>query len=621
MRLSAAGALTLAGKHLRRHRIGAATLLCMLVISGAFGVTAWRNAHAKSSGIAALAESADLQRGEEAGKIFWHEREAMNEYLVGHQPEVLGEVAKLNAEFVRVTADFDAVGYEGVLGERARAGNRSLFVEFTKIRKQSGATGGSGLRVTAALQRREDAVTGPLLLLESLNRRLQMTQMTAAEDASSQARYVAWFGAALALLAGLGFAFYISRLLARAIRQAEILQRTLGEREEAHAALREREDELRQAQKMEAVGRLAGGVAHDFNNMLLAITGYGELALADVGPDQSRRDHALEQIGVAASRAAGLTAQLLTFSRRQVLQTRVLAINDLIDGLTSMLRPLLGATIELCADLTEDAAAIKADPGQLEQIVTNLAVNARDAMPDGGRITIATAVVEQAATPALAGLPHGSYVMLSVSDTGEGMSKETQARAFDPFFTTKEPGKGTGLGLATAHGIISQTGGCIDIRSALHEGTTVSLYLPLTDSTAETPIIDERVAPRGSETVLLVEDDEQVRLMLCDALEAQGYGVIAVDEAAAAIDAFEGRDRPIDLLLTDIVMPGMQGRELSEHLCTTSPQLRTVFMSGYTQDALLYEDAEAGRIDFLQKPFAAVDLASTVRRVLDRAVG
>jgi two-component system cell cycle sensor histidine kinase/response regulator CckA len=284
-----------------------------------------------------------------------------------------------------------------------------------------------------------------------------------------------------------------------------------------------------------------------------------------------------------------------------------------------MLRPLLGATIELSVDLDEEGAAVKADPGQLEQIVTNLAVNARDAMPDGGPITIATAVVEQAAIPALAELPRGSYVLLSVSDTGEGMSEETQARAFDPFFTTKEPGKGTGLGLATAHGIISQSGGCIDITSALREGTTISLYLPLTDSAAETPIIDQRTAPRGSETVLLVEDDEQVRFMLCDALQAQGYGVIAVDEAAAAIDAFDSRDRPIELLLTDIVMPGMQGRELSEHLRATSPQLRTVFMSGYTQDARLYEDAEAGRIDFLQKPFGADDLALTIRLVLDRA--
>src|SRR5881398_3958214 len=329
------------------------------------------------------------------------------------------------------------------------------------------------------------------------------------------------------------------------------------------------EQQLRQAQKMEAVGRLAGGIAHDFNNILTAITGHADLLLEDLGHHDPRRAD-VDEIRRSAERAAGLTRQLLAFSRQQVLQPKVVDLNALVLDMDKLLRRLIGEDVELATVLDPALGRVTADPGQLEQVIVNLAVNARDAMPNGGRLTLETKNVDLDAdypTDRVT-IPAGRYVMLVISDTGTGMDAQTRARIFEPFFTTKVPGKGTGLGLATVHGIVAQSGGTITVESAPDQGSTFTIYLPQVDAPVEAaapPVPVER-PPRGSETVLLAEDEPAVRTIAQQALERHGYTVLAAPSGAAALALAAQHAATIDLLLTDVVMPGMSGRDLADRL-------------------------------------------------------
>jgi len=382
------------------------------------------------------------------------------------------------------------------------------------------------------------------------------------------------------------------------------------------------EQQLRQAQKMEAVGRLAGGIAHDFNNILTAITGYADLLLEDLGATDPRRQDA-DEIHKAADRAAGLTRQLLAFSRQQVLQPTVLEVNTLVGDLEKMLRRLLGEDVALSTRLAPTTGRVKADPGQLEQVIMNLAVNARDAMPNGGKLTLETANVDLDDAYAADHYPAraGPFVMLAVSDTGTGMSEETQAHMFEPFFTTKEKGKGTGLGLATVYGIIKQSGGFIWVYSEVGHGTTFKLYLPrveeLAERASEPAQLPARPA-RGTETVLVVEDEAPVRSVARQVLERHGYTVLEAPSAEAALDLAARYSGAIHLLLTDVVMPGLNGRELASRLADLRPDARVIFMSGYTDEAVTRHGVLEPGSAYVQKPFTPDAIVRRVREVLDR---
>ncbi|MEO8431282.1 MAG: PAS domain S-box protein [Acidobacteriota bacterium] len=384
------------------------------------------------------------------------------------------------------------------------------------------------------------------------------------------------------------------------------------------------EDELRQSQKMEAVGQLAGGIAHDFNNILTTITGYSSLALERIDPKDPLFEDIFE-IQRGAERAAELTRNLLAFSRKQFLDPRVIDLNATVAGVERMLRRVFGADVELVVRPAGDLGNVRADPGQIEQVLLNLAVNSRDAMPKGGSLTIATSNVrlDAAAARASPGLPEsGEFVMLAVSDTGLGIDVATQAHIFDPFFTTKEAGKGTGLGLSTVYGIVKQSGGHIVCDSEVGVGTTFRIYLPLIRERAEAVIARPASRdPRGSETILLVEDEEALGKLARRALEKQGYRVI---EARSGIEARQiaSVTPSIDLLLTDIVMPGISGRELADELLASRPGLRVLFMSGYTDDAAVRQGILVPGMAFLQKPFTPSKLAHKVRETLAvRAAG
>ena len=381
------------------------------------------------------------------------------------------------------------------------------------------------------------------------------------------------------------------------------------------------EAQFRQAQKMEAVGRLAGGVAHDFNNALAVISTYTEL-LADGEPPERQAAH-LDAIQRAARHAQGLTRQLLAFSRRQVLQPVNFNPNTAVLGIEPMLRRVIGEDVELVTQLESDVGQVRADPGQFEQVLMNLTVNARDAMPEGGRLTISTAKADLDPTSArLHGLPaEGHYVMLTVADTGNGMDAETRARIFEPFFTTKEEGKGTGLGLATVYGIVNQSGGHITVYSEQGSGSTFRVYLPRVDgngqraSGAHAP----EASPRGAETILLVEDDAEVREMVAEVLGLQGYQVLVAATAADAIAVAERRTASIDMVLSDVVMPKMNGPSLVARLREIRPGLKALMISGYTGDAILPRGIDAAQMPFLEKPFTVKSLARKVREVLDGA--
>jgi signal transduction histidine kinase/ActR/RegA family two-component response regulator len=388
----------------------------------------------------------------------------------------------------------------------------------------------------------------------------------------------------------------------------------------SHEAVAERDEALRQAQKMEAVGRLAGGVAHDFNNILTAIKGYGELLIEALEPTDRRRGDA-EEILKAADRAANLTRQLLAFSRRQIVAPRVVALDRIVADTEKMLRRLIGEDIDLKTTVDGTIGPVRADAGQLEQVLLNLTVNARDAMPGGGtiRIALGNIVVDEQTGDQRLPLRPGPYVRLSVADTGSGMSPETVAHIFEPFFTTKKEGQGTGLGLAMVYGIVEQAGGAIDIDTAVGRGTTFHVYLPQAagsdageDGTRATPAALER----GSETVLLVEDDHMVRTLVANSLRKAGYVVLEAADSTEALELARARTTPIHLLLTDVVMPGLNGRELAERLRAIHRDVRVIFMSGYSDDAILRRGVQTASADFIQKPFSMDALAARIREAL-----
>ena len=380
------------------------------------------------------------------------------------------------------------------------------------------------------------------------------------------------------------------------------------------------ENQFRQAQKMEAVGRLAGGVAHDFNNLLTIINGYSDLALKRLNPSNPVRGH-IEEIREAGDRAASLTLQLLAFSRQQVLAPRVLDLNALVTDVQKMLQRLIREDIDLVVIRDSALGRVKADPSQIEQILLNLAVNARDAMPEGGKLVIETANVELdgAYADSHAAVTPGHYVMLAVSDTGMGMGAETQAHIFEPFFTTKEEGKGTGLGLAMVYGTVKQSGGYIWVYSEPGRGTTFKIYLPRVGGADES--VQASAAPvrnvAGSETILLVEDEEAVRALAARILQECGYKVLESMGPKDALQIGHRHKEPIDLLLTDVVLPRMGGRKVAEHLVISRPGMKVLYMSGYTDDVIFHRGVLEANTAFLQKPFTFATLTRKVREVLD----
>ena len=382
------------------------------------------------------------------------------------------------------------------------------------------------------------------------------------------------------------------------------------------------EEQLRHAQKMEAIGRLAGSVAHDFNNLLSVILTYADLILEGLRPlDPMRAD--LETIRAVGNKATVLTKQLLAFSRQQVLTPRILDLNEVLAGLDGMLRRLIGEDIELVTTYGSNLGRVKVDPGQIDQVVMNLAVNARDAMPSGGKLTIETSnvVLDQAYASMHVDVTSGAYVMLAISDTGIGMDKETQLRAFEPFFTTKDQGKGTGLGLATVFGIIKQSGGSIWVYSEPGNGSTFKIYLPVCGD--EDHVAPESAAPstlKGSETILLVEDQEEVRRAALQILRRYGYHVLEARSAGDALLICEKHPRQIHLLLTDVIMPKIGGSELAERLRVRRPGLRVLYMSGYTEHTIVNHGILDSGINYLQKPFVPETLARRVREVLEAPI-
>jgi hypothetical protein len=400
--------------------------------------------------------------------------------------------------------------------------------------------------------------------------------------------------------------------------------RDLSDRKAAEAALRESEEQLRQSQKMEAVGRLAGGIAHDFNNLLTIIAGRCDLLLLRLSREDPTRKE-IQDMRDAAGRAATLTHQLLAFSRRQVLAPKVLDLNAVVRDLLPMLRRLIGEDIELTTRLEPDLGRVRADPGQVEQVLMNLAVNARDAMGRGGTLAVETHNADLDETYARQHPPTrpGPYVRLTVSDTGEGMDRDTLARVFEPFFTTKEQGKGTGLGLATAYGIVKQSGGYIWVYSEMGHGSAFKVYLPRVESEAAParPAAAAAEAPRGSETILLVEDESGVRALARDVLEARGYRVLEGRGGREALQICERYGADIHLLLTDVVMPGMSGRALAEQLVLQRPGVKVLYMSGYTEDAIARHGVLEAGLAYLQKPFTIDSLTRKVREVLDSPPG
>jgi signal transduction histidine kinase len=414
----------------------------------------------------------------------------------------------------------------------------------------------------------------------------------------------------------------LSDYAALAITNARSLQSgraSLAHRERAEAALLKTEEQLRHAQKMEAVGRLAGGVAHDFNNVLSVILSYSEMIGPGLEPEALAAD--LGEIRAAALRAADLTKQLLAFSRQQVLQTKILDLNETIAGIDRLLRRLLGADVELTTLPAPGLWKVRADPGQIGQILMNLAVNARDAMPRGGKLVIETKNVTLDAEYARGHLDAtpGPYVMFAVTDTGLGMDKDTQSHLFEPFFTTKELGKGTGLGLSTVYGIVRQSGGHIWVYSEVGLGTTFKVYLPRIRAAGDARSLAPTDAPeaaRGGETILLVEDDDALRKLARSVLRRNGYVVLDAPNGGEAMLLAEQHPAKIHLLVTDVVLPRMSGRQLVERLAPTRPEMKVLFMSGYTDDAVLQHGVLESASAYLQKPLTPTSLARKVREVL-----
>jgi signal transduction histidine kinase len=399
------------------------------------------------------------------------------------------------------------------------------------------------------------------------------------------------------------------------MRLLPAVERELREAE-GRRARRRLEEQFRHAQKMEAIGRLASGVAHDFNNLLTVITGYSELLLAQGSADESTAS-GLEEIRRAAERGGSLTRQLLIFSRKQKLSTQSVNLNDLLANMKNMLRRLIGEDITLATTLSPGLGTVRADPGQFEQVVMNMAVNARDAMPNGGRLTIETHNVALA-TPGV-DLPEGAYVMLTISDTGIGMDAETQSHVFEPFFTTKEPGRGTGLGLATAYGIVKSCNGTIGLYSEPGHGTTFKIYLPRIDQTVEPapPEVKGLESLRGTESVLVVEDDPEVRQLIAEILGARGYRVLVSANGQEAIQMLQADPAPVELVVADVILPEVSGPEVVRQVTSLRPGIRALFISGYTDEAVLRHGLLEPDASFLSKPFMPEALARKVREVLD----
>ena len=379
--------------------------------------------------------------------------------------------------------------------------------------------------------------------------------------------------------------------------------------------------QLRQAQKMEAIGRLAGGIAHDFNNLLMVISGYSEFLLERLGPDPKLRGPA-QEISNATQRATSLTRQLLAFSRKQMLAPKILDLNEVVAENLKMLTRMIGEDIDLVMVPGPALGAVRADPGQIDQVIMNLAVNARDAMPQGGKLTIETANVtlDENFTRTHSPLTPGDYIMLALSDTGVGMDSETQSRIFEPFFTTKGA-KGTGLGLSTVYGIVKQSGGFIFVDSQPQRGTAFRAYFPRVDAREDPAATQESLslsrAHHGQETILLVEDESNLRRLARHYLETQGYKILEAEDGAAALQIVDGYEGTIHLLLTDVIMPGMNGRELAAHISLLLPEVRVLYMSGYTENAVGHDGTLDAGISLLQKPFSLPALRDRVREVLD----
>ncbi len=409
---------------------------------------------------------------------------------------------------------------------------------------------------------------------------------------------------------------YPQELLATLDRCFEKI-RLVQENERALAALKENEAQLRQAQKMEAVGRLAGGVAHDFNNILTVILGNCHLMLNEIGDTHPLRDD-LEQILKSVNRGSSLIRQLLAFSRQQVLQAHVLNLNEIIENSEKLLRRLIGENIQFTVDLDDNLSWVKVDPGQVEQVIMNLVINARDAMPKGGSLTIETQNVYF--KEALDNQKAGIYASMVVRDNGSGMDEKTQSRIFDPFFTTKETGEGTGLGLATVHGIVTQSSGHIEVESEPGQGSCFKIYFPAVAEKSPAVIMkNENVAYQtGSGTVLLVEDDDALRRLVDRVLTKNGYHILSTPDPNEALHLSHNHHSPIDLLLTDVVMPTMSGRELAEHLLPIFPQLKVIYMSGHTRDQLDVSELEEADAPFLRKPFAPEVLIRKIHETLDK---
>jgi two-component system cell cycle sensor histidine kinase/response regulator CckA len=407
-------------------------------------------------------------------------------------------------------------------------------------------------------------------------------------------------------------------------RESVIVSRDITERKQAEEKMAALQVQLGQSQKMEAIGRLAGGIAHDFNNILAVIQGYSDLCLSGIPKENPLRED-IQAITNAVKRAANLISQLLAFSRRQTMEMEVINLNPLLQNLEKMLRRVIGEDVELVTTLPDDLGRVKADPGQIEQILLNLAVNARDAMPSGGKLTIETANVTLKETNGQdpMGPTPGHYVMISIGDTGLGMTQEVKERIFEPFFTTKEIGKGTGLGLSMVYGIVQQSGGHIGVDSEPGEGATFRIYLPRVDE----PVVgvDEKEIgelPLGNETILVVEDEEEVRKLVARSLKKQGYNVLEASQGKEVFSLCEEQGGPIHLMVTDVVMPEMTGVELAKRIKQVHPGMKVLYMSGYTLDrvAIDCEKVEKG-IEFIRKPFTAYKLTRKIREVLDKQSG
>lgn len=416
----------------------------------------------------------------------------------------------------------------------------------------------------------------------------------------------------------------LAKLIREFFNQRASLIAEINERKIAQEALRHSGEQLRQAQKMEAVGRLAGGVAHDFNNLLTAILGYAELLSAKTDLDPASQQN-VQMIRKAGQQAAAVTHQLLAFSRKQILQPRVLDLNALVTDFEKILRRVIGEHIDLRTRPQADCGRVKADPNQLEQVILNLGVNARDAMPKGGRLTICTENVHldaEGARRQAIDLPPGEYVLLAVSDTGSGMDEEVKSRIFEPFFTTKGPGKGTGLGLATVYGVVKQSGGAVAVESAPGEGCTFRVYLPLeageVDDVRPKAAPEVAPAPVPADTVLVVEDEEIVRELVCQVLSGQGYRVLCAGNGVDALELSRKHQGPIRLLITDVVMPQIGGLELSRMLTAQRPDTQVLFVSGYSEDDISEHGILDPDLEFLEKPFTPQALTRKVSELLTR---